>query len=144
MGTAHIIGPVTCSPTSIPFYTSKVAAGFPSPAQDHLDMPVDLNALLNTSAPQTYMVRAVGDSMRDIGLFDGDLMLVDRSLDPKPGAIVIAAINGDSFVKRFQREAGQIVLYSENRKYPPRYVMEGDEVEVWGVVTANLRMHPNG
>lgn len=139
MTTAHILGPAGGATTPIPLYSSKVSAGFPSPAQDHLEMKISLDDLLHIGSPHIYLVRVIGESMRDIGLFDGDLMVVDRSMEPRPNAIVIASLNGEPFVKRFTLENGQIVLRSENKKYAPRYVMEGDQFEVWGVVTGAVR-----
>ncbi|EQM71747.1 umuDC operon protein-like protein [Aquipseudomonas alcaligenes OT 69] len=109
-----------------------------------MEKRINFNELLNANAPQVYTARAMGDSMQGIGLYDGDLMVVDRSLEVRPGAIVIAAINGEVFVKRFCREQGNIVLRSENPAYKPRFIMEGDELEIWGVVTHNLRDQQHG
>ncbi len=79
--------------------------------------------------------------MVGVGIFDGDVLIVSRALDAMPGNIVIAAINGDPVVKTFDRDGQQIVLRSENAKYPPRFVMEGDELLIWGVVTDSIRRH---
>lgn len=102
-------------------------------------MRISLDDLLHINAPHIYLVRVIGDSMKDIGLFDGDLMVVNRALDAKPRSIVIASLNDEPFVKRFTKENDQIVLRAENKKYAPRYVMEGDQFEVWGVVTGAVR-----
>lgn len=139
MPTAEVLGPIAGPDAVLPLYSHRVSAGFPSPAQDHLEGRVNFNDLLNAHAPQVYAARAIGDSMQGIGIFDGDLMVVDRSLEVRPGAIVIAAINGEVFVKRFCREQGNIVLRPENAAYRPRFILEGDELEVWGVVTHSLR-----
>lgn len=141
MGNVQILGPAPGTPTSIPLYSSRVSAGFPSPAQDHLDDPINIVELLDLNTPQVYMARALGDSMVGIGLFDGDLMFVNRALDARHRAIVVACLNGESFVKRLILQGQQTILQSENPKYAPRYVLENDELEIWGVVTGNLRLH---
>lgn len=79
--------------------------------------------------------------MTGVGIFDGDLLVVNRALDPAPGEVVIAAINGEPLVKTFAREGDQLVLRSANPKYPPRYVLEGDELMIWGVVISSIRKH---
>lgn len=141
MGNVEIIGPAFATPTSIPLYTSRVSAGFPSPAQDHMEDPINIVDLLDLNTPQLYMARALGDSMIGVGIFDGDLMFVNRALDATHGAVVVACLNGEALVKRFIRDGSQIILKSENPKYPPRFVMENDELEAWGVVKGNLRMN---
>lgn len=139
MATAHILGPAGGASTPLPLYSSKVSAGFPSPAQDHLEMRISLDDLLKIHSPHIYLVRVIGDSMKDIGLFDADIMVVDRSKDAALNQIVIASLNGEPFVKRYTKENNQIVLRAENKKFAPRYVMEGDQFEVWGVVTDSIR-----
>lgn len=143
MCNADILAPIGSSETELPFYSARVPAGFPSPAQDHIEQSISLDTLLDIDAPHTYLVRAHGDSMVGAGIFDGDILIVSRAVDAKHGEIVIAAINGDTFVKRFTRQSGQVVLCSENPKYPPRYILEGDELLVWGVVTDSIRRHRN-
>lgn len=147
MHSVIVLGPLTPSRTELNFYSARVAAGFPSPAQDHIEQTISLDLLLDVSAPHTYLVRAHGDSMTGAGIFDGDVLVVSRALTPRRGRpretadIVIAAINGDTFVKRFVQEADQIVLCSDNPRYPPRYILEGDELMIWGVVTDSIRRH---
>ncbi|WP_079456459.1 S24 family peptidase [Pseudomonas aeruginosa] len=94
-----ILGPVAGSGASLRLYSSKVSAGFPSPAQDHLEREISLDEILQIRAPHTYLVRAGGDSMIRAGIHDGDLMVVDRSREAEPGDIVIAAVNGDLFAE---------------------------------------------
>lgn len=124
-----------------PYFAFQVPAGFPSPAQDHLEPEISLDELFNLRAPHTYLVRVSGDSMVLTGIFDGDLLIVDRSLEVKHRDIVIAALNNEPMVKRFCREGGLLVLRSENAKYAPRYIMESDELSVWGVVRYSVRCH---
>ncbi|MFJ3259821.1 LexA family protein [Pseudomonas sp. NPDC086581] len=125
----------------LPLFAWRVPAGFPSPAQDHLEREISLDEILDIRAPHTYLVRAGGDSMVRAGIHDGDLMVVDRSCEAEPGDIVIAAVNGEPTVKRLAKEGSQIVLRAENPAYPPRYILEGDELLVWGVVRYSVRCH---
>ena len=141
MATAIILGPAAQSWAELPFYSCRVPAGFPSPAQDHMEQALSLDALLEIDAPHTYLVRAQGHSMEGAGIFDGDVLVVSRARDARKGDIVIAAINGDTFVKRYTRQGDQVLLCSENPKYPPRYILEGDELLIWGVVTGSIRRH---
>ncbi|HLA33033.1 MAG TPA: translesion error-prone DNA polymerase V autoproteolytic subunit [Pseudomonas sp.] len=141
MGSATILGPVDSSDIELPFYSARVPAGFPSPAQDHLEKKLSLDELLEIDAPHTFLVRADGESMIGAGIFDGDVLVVSRALREKSGDIVIAAINGDVFVKRLSMDGKLIVLRSENPAFAPRFIMEGDELLIWGVVTASIRRH---
>ncbi|MNP02074.1 LexA repressor [compost metagenome] len=125
----------------LPFFSFRVPAGFPSPAQDHLDQEISLDDLLEIRAPHTYIVRSGGDSMIRAGIHDGDLLIVDRSREAEPGEIVVAAVNAEPVVKRLAREGDQLVLRSENPRYPPRYILEGDELAIWGVVRYSIRCH---
>ncbi|HBO5323612.1 TPA: LexA family protein [Pseudomonas aeruginosa] len=139
-----ILGPVAGSGASLRLYSSKVSAGFPSPAQDHLEREISLDEILQIRAPHTYLVRAGGDSMIRAGIHDGDLMVVDRSREAEPGDIVIAAVNGEPTVKRLAKDGSQVVLRAENPRYAPRYILEEDELLVWGVVRYSVRCHEHG
>ena len=143
MSNAEIIAPVAWSEAQLPFYSAQVPAGFPSPAQDHIEKVISLDSLLDINAPHTYLVRAHGDNLTGAGIFDGDILVVSRAADAKSGNIVIAAINGEVFVKRYRREQEQVILLSENLKYPARFIMEGDELLIWGVVKHSIRQHCN-
>ena len=136
-----ILGPITGGSVAVPRYLFRVPAGFPSPAADHMEQPISLDELLNLRAPHIYLVRIDGDSMQGAGIFDGDLVLVDRSIEARHGHIVIAAVNGEPLCKRLQHVAGQVLLRSENPRYAPRYIMEGDDFMIWGVVTFSVRSH---
>ncbi|MEJ6656705.1 MAG: translesion error-prone DNA polymerase V autoproteolytic subunit [Pseudomonas sp.] len=141
MNTAVILGPLGQSSTKLPFYSYRVPAGFPSPALDHMEQALSLDELLDIHAPHMYLVRAVGSSMIEAGLFDGDIMVVNRGCAAAHDDIVIAVINGDTCVKRLSKQREAVMLLSENPKFPPRYLMEGDELMIWGVVVASLRRH---
>src|SRR5690606_172999 len=136
--------PISRSNTELRFYTCRVPAGFPSPAQDHMDQPLSLDELTDVDAPQAYPVQASGDSMIGVGSFDGAVVGAKRKLEPGPGRVVRAALNGEVCVKRLTKRGEQYVLESANPKYPARFIMEGDEFEVWGVVTGSLRRFHHG
>lgn len=143
MSNAFLLGPLYPSSTPLPFFAAQVPAGFPSPALDHIEHKLSLDTLLDIQAPHTYIVAVSGDSMTGAGIFDGDYLIVSRALTPRSGQIVIACLNGDVFVKRLALENGQYILRSENSAYAPRYILENDELMLWGVVTHSLRSHPS-
>lgn len=116
----------------------KVPAGFPSPAADHTQERIDLNKQLIRNKEATYIFRVKGDSMTGAGIYEGDALLVDRSMDPKHNNIVIAQLNNEFTVKRLYRRGGVVKLIAENPIYPPRLIKEEDEFIVWGVVTNNI------
>lgn len=102
---------------------------------------LSLDQVLRMRAPGTYLVRVDGDSMQGAGIFSGDILVVDRSRDAVRGNIIIAVINNEPICKRLDYCGSNPVLRSENPKYPPRYIMEGDEFSSWGVVVSSLRDH---
>lgn len=116
----------------------KVPAGFPSPAADHAQERIDLNKQLIRNKEATYIFRVKGDSMIGAGIYEGDALLVDRSMDPKHNNIVIAQLNNEFTVKRLYRRGGVVKLVPENNMYLPRLIKEEDDFVVWGVVTFNL------
>lgn len=130
-------------PRPRPFYPSPPAlAGFPSPATDHVEEPLDLNDLMVANPPATFFVRAQGDSMTDARIFDGDILVVDRSIEPLPGRIVVAAVDGELLVKRLRRVRGRLALCPEtalHSEYRPIYIDATQECVLWGVVTGSVR-----
>ncbi|PNF99004.1 peptidase S24 [Stutzerimonas kunmingensis] len=108
-----------------------------------MEHKLSLDALLDLQAPHTYVVAVSGDSMVGAGIFDNDHLIVSRALQARPGNVVVACLNGDVFVKRLAQDQGQFVLRSENPTYSPRYILEQDELMIWGVVTHSLRNHLN-
>lgn len=122
-------------------YTSRIAAGFPSPADDHLESPLDLNEHLVTHPAATFMVRVQGDSMLGAGIRDGDLLVVDRSREARNGSIVVAVIDGELTVKRLRTGRGNIRLEAENPAYPPLVLREGSDLVIWGVVAHAIRSY---
>lgn len=141
MSNALILGALHASSTRLPFFDAHIPAGFPSPALDHMEHKLSLDELLDINAPHTYVVMVSGDSMTGAGIFDGDHLIVSRALEAKPGDVVVACLNGDVFVKRLGRCQKSYVLQSENPDYSPRYVLDDDELMIWGVVSHSLRNH---
>ena len=120
----------------LPFHLNKVGAGFPSPATDYVEDDVDLNAHLIKNIPSTFLIRVQGKSMNSIGIHDGDLLVVDRSLNPKNFSTVIANINEELVVKTFIKEKDQSFLTSESKKLNDKINLnENPEIFIWGIVT---------
>ena len=125
---------------AVPLVSSTASCGFPSPADDYLDRPLDFNELLVQNVAATFAVRISGESMTGAGLFPGDIAVVDRSLTPWNGCIVLALIEGEFTIKRFCRVDGGIVLLAENPRYPNIEISEESGLEVWGVLKHAIRM----
>lgn len=133
----------TIQGTKLPLYSFKIPAGFPSPAADHIEKHLSLDELFNVRAPHIYLAKIQGDSMQGAGIYDGDLVIVDRSQEALHGEIVIAALNGEPLCKRLHRQGREVILQSENKAYSPRFVLEQDELMIWGVVRYSVRDHDN-
>ena len=123
------------SQLAIPLYSSRISAGFASPADDHLENRLDLNQLLVPRPSATFMLKVEGDSMIGAGIYDGDLLIVDRSEIAVNGSIVIAVVHGELTVKRLQRDALGLRLMPENPKYKPIVIGENSDFLIWGCVT---------
>ena len=124
---------------AIPVFSSRVPAGFPSPADDYLEGALDLNSLLIADPPATFMVRVAGDSMVGAGIANGDILVVDRSLTPAHGDIVLAIVDGDFTVKRLHKRGTRVALIPENAAYRAIELHDGQELQVWGVVTGCVK-----
>ena len=121
---------------SLPFHINKVGAGFPSPATDYVEDDIDLNTHLIKNMPSTFLIRVQGKSMNSIGIRDGDLLVVDRSLNPKNFSTVIANVNEELVVKNFIKEKNQSFLTSGSKKLKDKInLTENPEVFIWGIVT---------
>jgi len=120
----------------LPFHINKVGAGFPSPATDYVEDDIDLNAHLIKNIPSTFLIRAQGKSMNSIGIYNGDLLVVDKSLNPKNFSTVIVNVNEELVVKNFIKEKDQSFLTSGSKKLKDRInLTENPEIVIWGVVT---------
>jgi len=119
----------------IPLFSGKVAAGFPSPADDYIEKTLDLNDLLIKKPAATFFVRAEGESMLGAGIHPNDILVVDRSIEAVVGKVVICALNGELTVKRLKSIGKEIVLGAENPAYSDITVQEEVDLVIWGVVT---------
>lgn len=121
-------------PIRLPLYACKVPAGFPSPADDHLEAALDLNQRYIKHPAATFFVKVQGDSMINAGIHNGDTLIVDRSLPAQSGSIVVAVVNGELTVKRLLLDKNGAWLMPENAQYLPMLLKEGLELHIWGVV----------
>ncbi|MBF0478934.1 MAG: translesion error-prone DNA polymerase V autoproteolytic subunit [Candidatus Omnitrophica bacterium] len=119
----------------LPLYVSPVKAGFPSPAEDFIDKKLDLNEHLIKHPAATFFVKVSGDSMLNAGILSGDILIVDRSLEPTNGKIIVAILNGEFTVKYFKKLSGKVVLSAANPKYPDIQITADMDFQIWGVVT---------
>ena len=121
---------------TIPFYLHKVGAGFPSPATDYIEDDIDLNSHLITNAPATFIIRVQGKSMTNVGIYDGDLLIVDKSLNPKNFSTVIANVNEELVVKTLIKSKETNYLTSGSKNTSDRInLTDNPEIIIWGVVT---------
>lgn len=118
-----------------PIFMATVPAGFPSPAADYEEGKLDLNRHLIKNPAATFFVRVTGDSMVKAGIHNGDLLVVDRSIEPRDKNVVIAVVNGELTVKRIRIRKNRLTLVAENEAYKSQEINDGIEFEVWGVVT---------
>jgi DNA polymerase V len=132
------------APIHLPLFSHKVAAGFPSPADDYIEDRLSLDQHLIQHKDSTFFVRAKGNSMVGAGIFDGDLLVVDKSLNPVSGDIVIAVVDGDLTVKRLIKRGNEIFLKPENHRFKEIEFKDGQELQVWGVVTSTVKQFVRG
>jgi DNA polymerase V len=109
-----------------------------------LEQRISLDELFRLHRPQIYLAQVSGHSLTGLGILDGDLVLIDKALQPRREDVVIACLNGDPLIKIFDLESQQVVLRSANPAYPPRYVLEGEELHIWGVYIGLCRRGRNG
>ena len=120
----------------LPFHLHKAGAGFPSPATDYVEDDIDLNTHIIKNIPSTFLIRAQGKSMNAIGIHDGDLLVVDRSLNPKNFSTIIANVNEELVVKTFIKEKNQSFLTSGSKEIKDKINLDANpEIFIWGVVT---------
>lgn len=120
---------------SLPLFSTSIPAGFPSPADDYVERHLDLNEFMVQHPSATFFVRVEGESMRDAGILSGDMLVVDRSLTPSHGKIVVAVVDGEFTVKRMLLKEGHVYLAPENTAYSPMKINPDSQFQVWGVVT---------
>jgi DNA polymerase V len=130
--------PVASNPIWLNLCIGSVPAGYPSTLTEQAKELVDINGYLIHNEIATYIFRVQGNAMIDAGIFDGDVLIVDRSIEPKHNDIVLVTLNNEFIVKRLYQRAGLIKLISENSIYPPLVIKEKDDFAVWGVVTNSV------
>ncbi|OFX58737.1 MAG: peptidase S24 [Bacteroidetes bacterium GWA2_30_7] len=130
----------TVSNIKIPFVSSEVSAGFPSPAEDFIDKAIDLNKIFIKNVDATFCARVKGNSMVNAGISDGDLIIIDRSLEPQDNKIAVCFIDGEFTVKRIKIEKDTIWLLAENESYKPIKVTKDNEFVIWGIVTTAIKL----
>tara|TARA_Y100001970_G_C14117067_1_gene794203 strand:+ start:409 stop:876 length:468 start_codon:yes stop_codon:yes gene_type:complete len=123
----------------LPFFDTKIQAGFPSPAEDHMEQRLDLNSLVIENPSATFFVRVAGESMKDVGINDGDILVVDRSIEKWENRIVVAVIDSEFTIKRFTKQNESVVLEAENAAYPSIKITPETDFSVWGVVCWTLK-----
>ena len=119
-------------------YLTSISAGFPSPAEDHIDVNLNLNDYLVKHPSSTFYIYVKGDSMVGSGIYDGDLMVIDRSLEPRSNGVVVAVIDGEFTVKKIYKKNNQIYLLPNNKNYKPIHIKEHMDFQIWGVVTHSI------
>ncbi len=134
----QVIDIVIGLPMPVPFLAKPVPAGFPSPADDFVEEEIDLQRLLIVNRPATFLVRVAGDSMILARLFDGDLAVVDRSLTPRNGDIVVVDIDGERSFKVWKRQGPRTSLHFANPRFPEFQLSPDAIIEVWGVVSGSV------
>ena len=128
--------PVSTASVDLPLYSSRVAAGFPSPADDYVENALDLNHYLIQHKEATFFLRVSGESMINAGIYDDDILIVDRAIPAQNGKVVVAVLDGELTVKRLYKKDGVIILKPENPEFPDIPVFGEQELRIWGVVTS--------
>jgi DNA polymerase V len=131
----------TSTHISLPFVEGGIAAGFPSPAQDYIDLHIDLNTELISNPSSTFYARVKGTSMQDAGIMDGDILVIDKSLEPKDGDTAVCFIDGEFTLKYIKFETDVIYLVPANPKFEPIKVTEDNNFCIWGIVTYSIKSH---
>jgi DNA polymerase V len=126
---------------NVPLFLETISAGFPAPGDEEVKENIDLNKLLVKNRIATFFLRVSGDSMEGGGIFNGDILVVDRSIEPKNGKIVIASINGELTVKKLKKDKNGIFLEALNPKYKMIKITDYHDFRIWGVVTSNIHFH---
>jgi len=122
----------------LPLLTSSVSAGFPSPANDYIEDNLDLNKFLIKQKDSTFFMKVEGDSMKDLGIFTDNILIIDRSIKVFEHKVVVVVLNGEFTVRTFMKKQGRVFLVPGNKKYKIIEIIEGMDFEVWGVVTTVL------
>lgn len=139
--TIDIYTPDVSSHMPLPFADQGIQAGFPSPAQDYISETIDLNRELIHHPAATFYGRVSGDSMIDEGIEPGDILVIDRSIEPADGELAVCCLDGEFTLKRISLRHGQVWLVPSNERFDPILVTPENRFEVWGVVTYTIKQH---
>ncbi|MHA8061408.1 LexA family protein [Aquirufa beregesia] len=135
----NFYSPDYSSEVQIPFFDVGISAGFPSPADDFIELTIDLNKEIIKNKDTTFFAKVKGHSMKNVGINDGDLLVIDKSLEPKNNRIAVCQIDGEFTVKRIKIDKGVILLIAENEDYQPIKVTSDNEFLIWGIVTNAIK-----
>ncbi len=122
----------------IPLVTETISAGFPSPAEDYIEIGIDLNKYLIKNPISTFFLRVNGSSMNNAGIYNNDLLIIDRSINPKPGHIVVALLDGEFTLKRLIKKQDNYYLRADKENYPAINLYEYIDIQIWGVATYSI------
>lgn len=139
--TIDIYTPDLTSHLALPFADQGIQAGFPSPAQDYISETIDLNHELIRHPAATFYGRVSGDSMTGDGIEQGDILVIDRSLEPADGDLAVCCVDGEFTLKRIRLSKDQVWLIPSNENFDPILVTADQQFEVWGVVTYTIKQH---
>jgi DNA polymerase V len=131
--------PDYASEIALPFFDTGISAGFPSPADDYIELTIDLNRELIKNKDSTYFARVKGHSMKNAGIYDGDLLVIDKSLEPRNNKIAVCQIDGEFTVKRIKIEKDIVWLIAENEDYKPIMVTPENDFMIWGIVIHSIK-----
>tara|TARA_B100000579_G_scaffold325016_1_gene274774 strand:+ start:58 stop:504 length:447 start_codon:yes stop_codon:yes gene_type:complete len=122
----------------VPLVKETISAGFPSPAEDHIELGIDLNRYLIKNPISTFFLRVSGNSMNNAGIYNNDLLIIDRSINPIPGHIVVALLDGEFTLKRLVKKKNNYYLKAEKENYPAINLYEYTNIQIWGVAIYSI------
>jgi DNA polymerase V len=137
--TLDFFTPSITTRVELPFYDVGIQAGFPSPADDFIELSIDINKEYIKNRDFTFFAKVKGHSMKNVGIFDGDLLIIDKSIEPQDNKIAICQVDGDFTVKRIKIDNDTVWLIAENEAYDPIKVTSDNELMIWGIVVASIK-----
>ena len=137
--TLDFFTPSITTRVELPFYDVGIQAGFPSPADDFIELSIDINKEYIKNRDATFFAKVKGHSMKNVGIFDGDLLIIDKSIEPQDNKIAICQVDGDFTVKRIKIDNDTVWLIAENEAYNPIKVTADNELMIWGIVVASIK-----
>ena len=135
---SHSYSKEVSSTLVIPLVKETISAGFPSPAEDHIELGIDLNRYLIKNPISTFFLRVSGNSMNNAGIYNNDLLIIDRSINPIPGHIVVALLDGEFTLKRLVKKQNNYYLKADKENYPAISLYEYTDIQIWGVAIYSI------